>query len=85
MHKWLLKKYTLLLEKYDWFIYRIAFKSIRRMCVRSPGIAYLFELWIKEWRRQNPITPQLKRSTELFFETQLAELKRKENHVTRTQ
>ena len=75
----------MLLEKYDWFIYRIAFKSIRRMCVRSPGIAYLFELWIKEWRRQNPITPQLKRSTELFFETQLAELKRKENHVTRTQ
>ena len=85
MHKWLLKKYNASLEKYDWFIYRIAFKSIRRMCVRSPGIAYLFELWIKEWRRQNSITPQLERATELFFETQVAQVKHKENNVSRTQ
>ena len=85
MRKWLLKKYNAMFEKYDWFIYRIAFKSIRRMCVRSPGIAYLFELWIKEWRRQNPISLPVKQATELFFDTQIAQLKRKEKHGTRTQ
>jgi len=59
-----------IVEKWDWFVYRRAWHSIRRMCERNHGFAYLFELWIREWRRKHPITPELERSTELFFETQ---------------
>jgi hypothetical protein len=55
-----------IIEKYDWFIYHRAYHSMRRMCERNAGFAYLFELWIRDWRSRNPISPELERSTEFF-------------------
>ncbi len=57
-----------IIEKYDWFIYYRAFHSIRRICERNVGFAYYFELYIKKWIEQHPITPELKKATEVFFE-----------------
>jgi hypothetical protein len=57
-----------LVEKYDWFIYHRAFHSIRRMCASNAGFAYLFELYIKKYRAEHPITPELERATERFFD-----------------
>lgn len=48
-------------------IYRFAHKSMERMCETNGGFAYLFQLWIQEWRERHPITPELERSTEVFF------------------
>jgi hypothetical protein len=62
MRKWLI-------EKYDMMVYRLAYHSIRRMCERNAGFAYLFELWIREWRSKHPISKQLETATENFFES----------------
>jgi len=59
-----------IIEKWDWFIYFCAYASMKRMCARDPGFAYLLELWISEYRKQNPISEQSKRAIELFFATQ---------------
>lgn len=67
--EWLLGWPSWVVTKWDWFIYRLAMHSIRRMCERNPGHAYLFELWIREWRLSHPIPPSLERSTEWFFES----------------
>jgi len=37
---------------------------------KSARDAYLLELWISEYRKQNPISEQSKRAIELFFATQ---------------
>jgi hypothetical protein len=58
-----------LLEKWDWMVYRFAHHSIRRMCERNQGFAYLIELWIREWRSQHPIPKELEAATEHFFES----------------
>ena len=58
-------------EKYDWFIYYRAFHSIRMMCEHNQGFAYLFELHIKHYRELHPITKELERSTEAFYNTLL--------------
>lgn len=57
------------IEKWDWMIYRLAHKSIRRMCERNGGFAYLFELWIRQWRKEHPIPASLESATEHFFES----------------
>ena len=58
-----------IVEKWDWIIYRCAHHSIRRMCKKNQGFAYLFELWIREWRSQHPISKELESATEHFFES----------------
>lgn len=58
-----------IVEKWDWIIYRLAYHSMRRMCKRNQGFAYLFELWIREWRAQHPIPKELEYATEQFFES----------------
>lgn len=57
-----------LIEKWDWFIYRRAQHSIRRMCERNEGFAYLFEMQLADWRKEHPISPELERATEIFHE-----------------
>ena len=57
-----------IVERYDWFIYRLSMGPMERMCQRNGGFAYLFELHIREWRRRNPIPEKLERATERFFE-----------------
>ena len=59
-----------LVEKWDWMVYRISQGSIRRICEANPGMAYLFELWIRGWNEEHPISDQLKKATEIFFESQ---------------
>jgi hypothetical protein len=39
------------------------------MCERNGGFAYLFELWIRQWRKENPIPRSLESATEHFFES----------------
>jgi hypothetical protein len=58
-----------LIEKWDLMVYRLAHHSMRRMCERNQGFAYLFELWIREWRAKNPIPKELESATEKFFES----------------
>jgi len=57
------------IEKWDWTIYRFAHHSIRRMCERNGGFAYLFELWIRQWRKEHPIPRSIESATEHFFES----------------
>jgi len=56
-----------IIERWDWIIYRLAHKSLKRMCERNAGFAYLFQLWLQEWRTKHPISPELEKATELFF------------------
>ena len=58
-----------LLRKWDWWIYRKACGSLRRMTLDNPGMSYLMELNIRGWNEQLQISPELRRSTELFHET----------------
>ena len=57
-----------IIEKWDWIIYRLACGSLRRMCKRNGGFAYLMQLSIQGWLERNPIPENLKRSAEIFHE-----------------
>jgi hypothetical protein len=56
-----------IIEKYDWFIYRRAFNSLRRMCEKNAGFAYFFELHLKQYRAEHPISKKLEHATEEFY------------------
>jgi hypothetical protein len=58
-----------LIRKWDWWIYRRAFHSLRRMTLDNPGMAYLMELQIREWNEKLNISPELRRATEYFHES----------------
>ena len=55
-----------LLRKWDWWIYRKACGSLRRMTLDNPGMSYLMELNIRGFNEQLQISPELKRATEAF-------------------
>lgn len=57
-----------LLRRWDWWIYRRAFHTLRRMAIANPGFAYLMELQIHGWNDENPIEPWLKSATEIFHQ-----------------
>jgi hypothetical protein len=58
-----------LVEKWDWWIYGRACHSLCRMCERSGAdYAYLMELWLREWRNNHLLTPEVENATERFFE-----------------
>ena len=56
-----------IVEKWDWMIYRLATGTLRRMCERNQGFAYLFELNLRKYREEHPISKELESSTEHFF------------------
>ena len=58
-----------IVEKWDWFIYRRAFHSMKRMAKRNPGFSYLLELHLRGWNERNPIPESLKMATEEFFQS----------------
>jgi hypothetical protein len=58
-----------ILRKWDWWVYRRAFHSLRRMAINNPGMSYLMELNIREWNEELNIPDGLKRSAELFHES----------------
>lgn len=55
------------LNKYDHLIYRLSYKSLNRLCKSDGGFAYLFYLYLGDWLKENPISSDLKYSTESFF------------------
>jgi hypothetical protein len=61
------------LRKWDWWIYRRAVHSLRRITLHNPGFAYLMELQMRSWNEQLAISPELRRATELFHESSNAE------------
>ena len=63
-----------LLEKWDWFIYYRSYKSINRIMNRSPGMGYLIELSIRDWREKLDLSPELLDATQTYFNS-LQELK----------
>jgi hypothetical protein len=56
-------------RKWDWWIYRRAYHSLRRMTLNNPGMSYLMELNIRGWNDQLNLPPELKRATEAFHES----------------
>ena len=60
MREWLLKKW-------DNWVYYFAHDTLRRMCARNQGFAYLMELQLREYRKKNPISSDVQRETEEFF------------------
>lgn len=68
-----------LIQKWDWMIYRLAWHSLRRICRRDPGFAYLIELWIRAWLDENPMPDRLKSAAEKFFETMRDQRRQGEN------
>lgn len=57
-----------LIEKWDWFIYWMAMRSIKRICDRNIGHAYLMELSIRDYIAERGMPDSLRRSTELFHD-----------------
>jgi hypothetical protein len=58
-----------LLRKWDWWIYRKACGSLRRMTLDNPGMSYFIELNIRGWNEQLQISPELKQATEAFHDS----------------
>ena len=56
-----------LLSKWDFFVYRMAYRSLSRMMKSNSGFVYLFELHLKKYREENPLPKSLETSTEYFF------------------
>jgi len=70
-----------LLEKFDWFIYHRAYKSLERLSKTSIGFVYLLELWLGYWREKYGIPDSLKSSTENFFRTQRDAFEKVKNNM----
>ena len=58
-----------IMRKWDFFIYRMAYRSIKRMMESDLGLAYLFKLYIDGWVKENPVPDNLKSATEYFYES----------------
>lgn len=58
------------IEWWDWKVYWLATGTLRRMCERNGGFAYLFQLSIADWLKEHPLPDSLKSSTESFYRTQ---------------
>ena len=56
-----------ILNNWDWWIYKRAFNSLRRLCESNQGFAYLFELHLRDYRAAHPIPKQLELATEAFY------------------
>jgi hypothetical protein len=53
-------------DRYDWWIYRRAYRSLARMSIKSPGFSYLMQLHLEEWNGRHPLPEQLKSAAESF-------------------
>jgi hypothetical protein len=71
--------YYKLRDRYDWWIYHRAYRSLARISVKSPGFSYLMQLHIEEYNRRYPLPEQLKSAAESFHNS----LKSAEKAVTR--
>ena len=57
-----------LLVSWDFAVYSILWRSLNRMFIRNPGMAYLFELHLRDYRLNNPLPKKLERQTEQYFQ-----------------
>lgn len=57
-----------LLRKWDMWIYRRAFHSLRRICESTPGFARVLELHIHDYVAQSNCSKASKESAEQFYE-----------------
>lgn len=60
------KTFDWLIAQWDWAVYRLARHSLRRLCARRPDLAYLLELWIREWRARHALSARRMRETEAY-------------------
>lgn len=58
-----------IIHRWDRWVYWLAYRSLKRLCESDGGFAYLFELFLRKWRSEHPIPPELERSTEVFFDS----------------
>ena len=63
------KAIAVILAAWDWWIYRRAFHSIRRMCECNGGWAFIMKLHIDKYLQKHPISPELEQSARTFYET----------------
>lgn len=56
-----------LLRRWDSWVYYFAHNTLRRMCERNQGFAYLLELQLRRYRQEHPISAAVQRETEEFF------------------
>ena len=61
--------YYRLRDRYDWFIYSRAYRSLARMSVKSPGFSYLLQLHIEEYNRRHPLPDNVKAAAQLFHDS----------------
>ena len=71
--------YYRLRDRYDWWIYCRAYKSLERMSIKSPAFSYLLQLHLEEWNARQALPERLKSATEIFHDS----LKTAEKAVTR--
>jgi len=60
-----------MLRKWDWWVYRRAIHTLRRIALDNPGWSYLMELQIRGWNEEHPIDSSLKSATEHFHRAML--------------
>ena len=66
----MLKKFkNKIIRKWDFFIYIMAYRSIKRIVESDIGFAYLFKLYIDGWIKENDLPDSLKSATECFYES----------------
>ena len=58
--------YYQLRDRYDWWIYRRAYRSLARMSIKSPVFSYLMQLHLEEWNRKRALPDRLKSAAESF-------------------
>lgn len=56
-------------EKWDWWIYRRAFASVKRLFNGNSGIMYLLELHLRDLRSEHKMPERLRASAEGFRES----------------
>lgn len=64
---WAMKNW--IINKWDWWIYFRALSTLRRMSKKSIGFTYLLELHLRKYNKPIEDNPQLKYSTESFYES----------------
>ncbi len=55
-----------LVNAFDWMIYRLSFRSMRRMFKTDPGMAYLLKLELDRLSDESNMPDTLKESAESF-------------------
>lgn len=58
-----------IVTQWDWMVYWLAYRSLKRICEREAGFALLFQLWLQDWLEKNPVSPELESATVHLFKS----------------